>query len=69
MLHIDCAPIFKAYGFPSGIIHVGGNDAEEEFFYRSIEAKSLWFEPIPWKAKQIEDKGIKVYCSALEALS
>ncbi|MFZ4600169.1 MAG: FkbM family methyltransferase [Terrimicrobiaceae bacterium] len=67
MLHIDCTPIFKEYGFPSGIIHVGGNDAEEEFFYRSIGAKSLWFEPIPWKAKQIEDKGIKVYCSALGA--
>lgn len=69
MLHIDCSEIFRKYGLPKKIIHVGASEAEENDYYLSLGASTVWFEPIPWKAKQIKDKGIEVFEFALGATS
>ena len=52
-------------GIPRGVIHVGGHDGNEESWYRSWGAKSVWFEPLPDKFAGLKAKGLDAHCYAL----
>jgi FkbM family methyltransferase len=52
-------------GAPSGVIHVGGYDGNEERWYRQWGARSVWFEPLPEKHAQMRAKGLEAYQYAL----
>jgi hypothetical protein len=49
---------FPSVGMPTGVIHVGGFDGNEEQWYRQWNAKSVWFEPLPAKCREMQAKGL-----------
>lgn len=49
---------FTTVGTPTGVIHVGGYDGNEEQWYRQWGAKSVWFEPLPNKCDEMKAKGL-----------
>jgi FkbM family methyltransferase len=52
-------------GLPRGVIHVGGYDGSEAWWYARWNAPSVWFEPVPEKAAEIASKGLAVHQVAL----
>lgn len=56
---------FYRTGMPSGVIHVGGYDGNEQKWYHAWGTKSVWFEPLPDKFQELKSKGLNAYQFAL----
>lgn len=54
---------------PKHVVHVGGFDGHESYYYHSWGAKSTWFEPLPEKFKELQAKDLTAYNYALGSKS
>jgi FkbM family methyltransferase len=68
MLWFDPEPTFEKHGYPTGVLHVGACDGEEQFLYDRWGVKHVaWFEPNKEKVSKMLARGLEAYGCALGA--